>query len=150
MVNAKECDRCGEIYGDFNPKLLGDMGLVDRDGEKVDLCPSCLEELEFWYGNEIEEFIKKYKKENTKENVDEGSIIKLNKKYQGSRVMIKKLHIKNQTRLEQQRRDHNFISLLKEMYPEQYGKVVEEIKKRFPNQIRLKRFRRDLTKKILE
>jgi len=55
MVNAKECDRCGKIYGETGGTLFKSMGIVDRDEEEVDLCRSCEEDLESFYNYEFEE-----------------------------------------------------------------------------------------------
>lgn len=54
MVNAKECDRCGEIYGAKESRFLGSQGMTDRDGKKIDLCFSCEEDLENFYNYEFE------------------------------------------------------------------------------------------------
>lgn len=68
MVDAKECDRCEKIYGEQEYKILGSQGMVDRDGEKIDLCHQCKEDLEAFYNYEFEEIeeVKKLLKKKSK------------------------------------------------------------------------------------
>ena len=55
-MNAKKCDRCGEIYGEMNKKGFDEyMQLVSIDALRdnkisrtYDLCPKCNDELQEW------------------------------------------------------------------------------------------------------
>ena len=55
MVDAKECDRCEAIYGEQEFKIWGSQGMIDRDGNKIDLCYQCKEDLESFYDYKFEE-----------------------------------------------------------------------------------------------
>ena len=60
MVNARECDRCGEIYGEQKTIIFHPLE-VWQDKEKRDLCHQCKNDLESFYDYEFGE-IKEVKK----------------------------------------------------------------------------------------
>jgi len=68
MVDAKKCDRCEKIYGESNNLILRYLGILNRDGEKFDLCNSCEKDLELFFDynfeeiEEVKELLKKGKK----------------------------------------------------------------------------------------
>ena len=60
MADAKECDRCGEIYGKVK-WIISHPFEISRENEKKDLCHNCEKDLEHFYDYEFEE-IKDVKK----------------------------------------------------------------------------------------
>lgn len=58
--------------------------------------------------------------------------------------MLNNLERKNVLRLEQNRRDHNFISIIKENHPEVYTETIEIMKKRYPQLKKLKEIKKEV------
>lgn len=69
MAEAKECDRCNKIYGS-REGIFKDLGILDRDESRMDLCPSCASDLDAFFDyefekiEEVEELLKKSKTKN--------------------------------------------------------------------------------------
>jgi len=53
MADAKECDRCGRIYGEIEERFINPLEIWN-DKEKRDLCPQCERDLESFYNYEFE------------------------------------------------------------------------------------------------
>ncbi len=60
------------------------------------------------------------------------------------RCALKELGIKNMLRLEQNRRDHNFLEIIKKYSPEAYTKAVEIWKEKYPNLKKLDELKKEL------
>ena len=71
MVNARECDRCGEIYGEQEAMIFHPLEIW-QNKEKRDLCSDCEREFDNFYNYEyekikdVEKIIKEAKKDSKK------------------------------------------------------------------------------------
>ena len=64
-MKAKKCDRCGELYEEYNHKSPNKPNSIKTLSENVngnyclvdiyDLCPECMEQLNQWLKNEKED-----------------------------------------------------------------------------------------------
>ncbi len=90
-----------------------------------------------------------YKSETRREKANplEKTQSKLQRKLNYVRKFNKDLSIKNMLRLEQNRRDHNFLDIIREYFPEAYTKAVKISKERYPNPKKLDELKKEMKEK---
>lgn len=80
-----------------------------------------------------------YKRKTKLENASEldKTHSSLQLKFNQTKKLIKRLDDKNKKRLKQNTRDHNFIDIFREDYPEEYKIVVKKYQERYGKDVKL-------------